>query len=273
MTERRVCGIKSHMERFDWPVSVIPRIVVAGRFRLGDRAHETRYRGNTHALHLHDYAGRMRLAGGERVIAVGDVTISPAGLASSYDLDAVGQHWCVHFAADEAGARISLPLHTAGGASVRERMAHIAVLHARADDDPVASVHAGLMLQALLLDLAGPTTAAPSAAERAAALIDARFAEPLDVGMIAATIERSPAHLARAFRARFGMTIPHRLIARRVEHARYLLESTDLPIWRIAERVGIPDPQHFNKTVRRLTGASPSAIRAASAARIVDPDR
>ena len=59
------------------------------------------------------------------------------------------------------------------------------------------------------------------------------------------------------------MTIPHRLIARRVEHARYLLESTDLPIWRVAERVGIPDPQHFNKTVRRLTGTSPSAIRGA----------
>jgi AraC-like DNA-binding protein len=260
------------MEYFDWPVRVIPRIVVAGRFRLGDHAHETQYRGTTHALHLHDYAGLMRLAGGERVIAAGDVTISPAGFASSYALDAAGQHWCVHFAADETGARIPLPVHVAGGASVRERMAHITALHARADGDPVASVQTGLMLQALLLDLAGSTTS-PTAAERAAALIDARFAEPLDVGMIAASIERSPAHLARAFRARFGTTIPHRLLVRRVEHARYLLESTDLPIWRIAERVGIPDPQHFNKTVRRLTGASPSAIRAASVAQVVDPDR
>jgi AraC-like DNA-binding protein len=261
------------MEYFDWPVGVIPRIAVAGRFRLSDRGHETRYRGATHALHLHDYAGRMRSAGGDRAIASGDVTISPAGLASSYDLDAAGQHWCIHFTAEAAGERIALPLHVAGQASVRERMAHIAALHRRTGDDPVAATQAGLALQALLLDLAVPVAAAPGAADRAAAIIDARFAEPLGVAEIAKAVDRSPAHLARAFRARFGTTIPHRLIARRVEHARYLLESTDLPIWRIAERVGIPDPQHFNKTVRRLTGASPSAIRAASAAKVVDPDR
>ncbi|MEO5492598.1 MAG: helix-turn-helix transcriptional regulator [Sphingomonas sp.] len=261
------------MENFGWPIGVIPRIAVAGRFRLGDRGHETRYRGAMHALHLHDYAGRMRLADAERAIAAGDVTISPAGRTSSYDLDAAGQHWCIHFTADDADARVMLPLHVGGQASVRERMAHIAALHRRAGDDPVAAVQAGLALQTLLLDLVAPAAAAPNAAERAAAVIDARFAEPLDVAAIAAAIDRSPAHLARAFRTRYATTIPHRLIARRVEHARYLLESTDLPIWRIAERVGIPDPQHFNKTVRRLTGASPSAIRATSAAKIVDPDR
>lgn len=257
----------------DWPVGVIPRISVAGRFHLGDRGHETRYRGNTNVLHLHDYAGRMRLADSERVIAAGDVTISPAGLSSSYDLDAAGQHWCIHFNADAAGARVAVPLHVAGQASVRERMAHIAARHRGAGDDPIAAVQAGLALQALLLDLAVPPPANPNAAVLAAAVIEARFAEPLTVADVARAVSRSPAHVARAFRARYAMTIPHRLIARRVEHAHYLLESTDLPIWRIAERVGIPDPQHFNKTVRRLTGASPSAIRARSAAATVDPDR
>ena len=215
----------------------------------------------------------MRLAGIERAIGAGDMTISPAGLASSYDLDAAGQHWCVHFAADAAGASITLPLHVAGQASARERMAHIAALHSRAGEDPVAAAQAGLALQALLLDLAAPPPTQPSVADRAAAVIDARFAEPLTVAEVAQAVGRSPAHLARAFRARFATTIPHRLIARRVEHARYLLQSTDLPIWRIAERIGIPDSQHFNKTVRRLTGVSPSAIRAASAAAVVDPDR
>lgn len=215
----------------------------------------------------------MRLAGIDRAIGAGDMTISPAGLASSYDLAAAGQHWCVHFTADAAGASIALPLHVAGQASARERMAHVAALHSRAGGDPVAAAQAGLALQALLLDLAAPPPTQPSAADRAAAVIDARFAEPLTVADVAQAVGRSPAHLARAFRARFDTTIPHRLIARRVEHARYLLQSTDLPIWRIAERVGIPDSQHFNKTVRRLTGVSPSAIRAASAAAVIDPDR
>ena len=261
------------MKVFEWPVAAIPSVVVAGRFRLGDRGHETRYRGSTHALHLHDYTGRMRLAGGERAIGSGDVTISPAGLTSSYDLDAPGQHWCVHFAAANAGACVALPLHVPGQAATRERLAHIAALHVRSSGDAIGAVQAGLALQALLLDIAAPTSAQLGAAERAAVLIDARFAEPLTVAEIAHAVGRSPAHLARAFRTRYANTIPHRLIARRVEHARYLLESTDLPIWRIAERVGIPDPQYFNKTVRRLLGASPSAIRAASAAAVVDPDR
>lgn len=261
------------MIEIDWPLGVIPRIATAGRFRLGDLAHETQYRGTTHALHLHEYSGRMRLAGSERAIDMGDVTLSPAGLPSSYALEAPGQHWCIHFIAGAARGTIALPLHCAGRTALRERFAQIAALHGRAGDNPVAAVQAGLALQALLLDLAAPPPARPDAVERAAAVIDARFAEVLTVADIAKAVDRSPAALARAFRARFGTTMPHRLIARRVEHARYLLESTDLPIWRVAERVGIPDPHHFNKTVRRLTGASPSAIRAASAAGIVDPDR
>jgi AraC-like DNA-binding protein len=264
------------MDGLDWPMRAVPQIEVAGRFALADRAYETRYLGATHALHLHDYDGTMLLAGREQALAPGDVTISPAGQTSSYDLAAPGQHWCVHFAVEARGDDTArLPLHCAASmvAAVRERMAHIAACHARASDSPTAGIQAGLALQALLLDLATPEERVDSAAERAASLIDARFAEPLDVPAIAAAVCRSQAHLARAFRARYGTTIPHRLIARRVEHARYLLESTDLPIWRIAERVGIPDPQHFNKSVRRMLGASPSAIRAASHAATIDPDR
>ncbi len=264
------------MQMLAWPLRAIPRIVVAGRFPLADRRHETRYQGATHALHLHDYAGEIRLSGDDRALVPGDVTVSPAGRPSSYDLAAPGQHWCIHFAAEEArGGMATLPLLIPADrvGAVRERMAHIAVLHSRAADNEVAATQAGLALQSLLLDLAAPLDPGDTVAERAAALIDARFAEPLDMSMIAAAMGRSQAYLARLFRARHGMTIPHRLIMRRVEHARYLLESTDLPIWRVAERVGIPDAQHFNKTVRRLLGASPSAIRARSHAAAIDPDR
>ena len=266
------------MDALDWPLVAIPRILVAGRFPLADRAHETRYRGVTHALHVHGYAGRMRLKGREIALSRGDVTISPAEHVSSYHLDAPGLHWCVHFApAEDEGERVPLPLHRPGSEAsgrIIEAVAHIAALHARARDSRIAGVSAGLALQALLLALGeGDAPPAPSAVERAALIIDSRFAEPLDAPAIAAEVGRSPGHLARAFRARYGTTITHRLIARRIEHARYLLESTDLPIWRVAERVGIPDAQHFNKSVRRLLGASPSAIRARSGAAAIDPDR
>ena len=260
-----------------WPLAIVPQISVAGRFVLADRAHETRYRGPTHALHLHDYCGDLRREDRTQTLAKGDVTLSPAGRTTTYALDQPGRHWCIHFVpvADEASLAIPLRIPAAAiGGGVRERTAHVAALHARSADSRIAAAAAGLALQELLLWLADRSHhAAPGAADRAAAIIDARFAEPLDPAMIAGEVGRSPAHLARTFRARFGTTIPHRLIQRRAEHARYLLESTDLPIWRIAERVGIPDPQHFNKTLRRVLGASPTAIRATAARAAIDPDR
>lgn len=258
------------MDGIDWPVEIVPRIAVAGRFALADRGFETTYRGQTHALHLHGYNGVMLLAGERRRIGPGDATLSPAGERSAYDLGRGGHHWCIHFHAADAGPSARLPLHVVrAGGWLREAMVHAAALHARGG--PLARAQAGLTLQGALLRLAEGD--ADDAAGRAAALIAERFAEPLDVPTIAREVGRNPAHLARAFRRRYGETIPHRLIARRIEHARFLLESSDLPIWRVAERCGIPDPQHFNKTVRRLLGESPSTIRAAAAISPVDPDR
>lgn len=267
------------MQMFQWPAAMVPTIIRAGRFPLADRDFATRYRSATHALHLHVYAGEMQLAGEAVSLRPGDLTLSPAGLPSAYHLDTPGHHWCIHFTPADAAGEIALPLRLSlagGGTVVREQMAHVAALHARGQESLVARASAALSLQALLLWMAEQVAPAPrpcSAADRAAAFIDDHFHEPLTVPAIARAAGCSPAHLARAFRARHGVTVPHRLAERRVAHARYLLESTDLPIWRVAERVGIPDAQHFNKTVRRLLGASPSALRAAAAGPLVDPDR
>lgn len=269
------------MLMLDWPIAALPRVVVAGRFSLADTGFATTYRGRTHALHLHDYDGRMRLAGENWGLTSGDLTVSPAGRPSSYDLAQAGYHWCIHFVpAGRSGETIALPLRLAlGGAApaARERMSHVAALHARTGTSRVAAAGASLALQELLLwvwERSVPMPAGAEKAEQAAALVDARFPEPLTVAGIAHELGCSRAHLARQFRARFGTTLAHRLIERRMAHARYLLEATDLPIWRVAERSGVPDPQHFNKLARRLLGASPSAIRAAADGAIpLDPDR
>lgn len=284
MDASALSGIYSTMFKLRWPLASIPIVSTAGQFTLADGCFATTYFSQTHALHLHGYAGRIMLGGEIIDIQPGDLTLSPAGLKSAYNLVAPGKHWCVHFAATPLnGDMVALPLHIrldAAANSVRERMAHIAGLHARGTDSPIAQASARLSLQELLLWLVewstAPTAGVGSLAAvmQVAAMIDADFHEPLTVPAIARAVERSQGHLSRQFRSHFGVTIPHRLLNRRVEHARFLLESTDLPIWRVAERSGIPDPHHFNKTVRRLLGVSPSAIRRASlGAPTVDPDR
>jgi AraC-like DNA-binding protein len=272
---------------FTWPTTTVPRIRVAGRFPLNDRDYATTYLGRTHALHLHSYEGRIRIGGQQFTLRDGDLTISPAGIASGYDLQAPGHHWCVHFypAQDfptqggDAGSQISLPLHLRlhGAATyVRERLMHISRLHARgsAADAPnaLASATAAIALQELLLWCVARSQAqafasgaeASAIIERVAAIIDARFHESLSIARIAREVGKSQNYIARRFRERFGMTILQYALSRRVAHARYLLESTDLPIRRVAERVGIDDAQYFNKQIRRHLGDSPSAIRAAA---------
>lgn len=262
------------------PLDVLPQIVVAGRFPLADTDFSTIHQGRTHALHLHGYEGEMILAGRRVRLAAGDVTLSPAGMPSSFHLETPGHHWCIHFEAAEQAREVApVALHQPACEGLRERFAHVSALFSTASD-PIAWAAARLAVQELLLSLARLNAPLPTddAAARAAAYIDQHFDRPIGMGEIAAAAERSPVYLARIFRRRFGITVPHRLLQRRAQHAQFLLESTDLPIWRVAERCGIPDPQHFNKTIRKILGASPSSIRARTAVArragpVVDPDR
>jgi AraC-like DNA-binding protein len=46
-----------------------------------------------------------------------------------------------------------------------------------------------------------------------------------------------------------------------MELARHLLVSSSLGVAEVGRRVGLPDPQYFNKQFRRVAGASPLAYR------------
>jgi AraC-like DNA-binding protein len=252
---------------FRWPARFVPVLHVAGRFPLDGRNFQDTYRHTTHALHLHDYAGRMRMGRRELALQPGDITISVANGLTQYDLPQPGHHWCVHFQpATMRGASVALPLHLPAGTQRRhlaDRLAEISQLHNQTNP-----ARAAVLFQDLLLWLAGQQTSvkrATAALDRLLALLDERFAEPWTVPQLAATVGLTQDHLARCFRQRLGMTIPRYLLQRRITHARQLLTITDLPVNRIAARVGLPDPQHFNKQFRLLTGLSPTAARAESA--------
>jgi AraC-like DNA-binding protein len=250
---------------------VVPTVQVAGRFPIDDRAFAFTYRHPTHALHLYEYSGRIRMRGQEIALEPGDVTMSVAGLPTQYDLPEAGYHWCVHFhkVRDQAD-RVSLPVHMrlpGRRHHLADRIAEVA----RLVRDPTRSgahVRAGLVLQDLLLQLAeSPSLVKPKgrASDAVAGLLtvmDQRFAEVWTVPQLAALVGVTQDALSRRFRERTGMTIPRYLLQRRIAHAQHLLEITDLPVKRIAERVGMPDAQHFNKQFRLVTGLSPTAARA-----------
>jgi AraC-like DNA-binding protein len=98
---------------------------------------------------------------------------------------------------------------------------------------------------------------------RAKDLIDARYAEPLDVAAIARSARLSQAHFSREFRRAFGETPHQYLLTRRLERAAALLRSTDRPVVDICFVVGLRSIGSFTTSFGRAYGMSPTAYRAA----------
>jgi AraC-like DNA-binding protein len=98
---------------------------------------------------------------------------------------------------------------------------------------------------------------------RAKDLVDARYAERLDVPALARAARLSPAHFSREFVRAFGET-PHRyLLTRRLERAAALLRTTDRSVADICMTVGLRSVGSFTTSFGRMFGLSPTAYRAA----------
>jgi AraC-like DNA-binding protein len=97
---------------------------------------------------------------------------------------------------------------------------------------------------------------------RARDLVDARYAERLDVPALARAARLSPAHFSREFQRAFGET-PHRyLVTRRLERAAALLRTTDRTVADICMTVGLRSVGSFTTSFGRMFGLSPTAYRA-----------
>jgi AraC family transcriptional activator FtrA len=94
-----------------------------------------------------------------------------------------------------------------------------------------------------------------------------RLAEPLTVADMARHAGYSARSFARRFAADTGTSPLRWLIGQRVEHARRLLEGTDLPVEHVAERAGFGTAtalrQHFSRALQTSPTAYRRAFRAA----------
>ena len=84
---------------------------------------------------------------------------------------------------------------------------------------------------------------------------------PISVADIATQAAVSPATLHRRFRAEFGCTPIQWLTMIRVEHARRLLEQTDLAVDQIAHRSGLGSATTLRNRLAVDTGLTPTAYR------------
>ncbi len=87
------------------------------------------------------------------------------------------------------------------------------------------------------------------------------LAEPYELGRLAGAFHVSTRTLLRRFRAETGESPLDFLRRARVRAARNLLETTDLPLARVVERVGYRDAGTFRRLFVEQVGMNPADYR------------
>ncbi|MYM69827.1 helix-turn-helix domain-containing protein [Pseudoduganella sp. FT55W] len=101
----------------------------------------------------------------------------------------------------------------------------------------------------------------PAVRRRLADYIEANLAQNITLGMLAQLACLSEYHLLRMFKVSFGMPPSAWIAARRIDHARMLLKTTDHSLQQIADACGYADLSHFSHRFRTALGAPPSRYR------------
>ncbi|MFL6144956.1 MAG: GlxA family transcriptional regulator [Labedaea sp.] len=88
-----------------------------------------------------------------------------------------------------------------------------------------------------------------------------RLGQPLELANLAGHAQMSVRTFSRRFRAETGLSPGTWLIQQRVRHARHLLETTDLPVDRVAAEAGLGTAASLRTHLRASIGVAPLAYR------------
>ena len=92
---------------------------------------------------------------------------------------------------------------------------------------------------------------------RVTAYIQANYRENIDRDDVAAVAYITPNYLSKQFRSKMGMNLREYINQIRVEEAKRLLLSTNLPVSEVAGTVGYENISYFSTVFRKYTGMSP----------------
>jgi AraC-like DNA-binding protein len=241
------------------PLSQPPRLVDCFRQSLhGTRGDESYRMDGFWCLNLFHDPAELELAGERHAIPSGSAVITPADIDHTYRFPGPTRQTWYHFAPDPAAAVGTVPVVTPLGASWPQVLA-----------DALDGIAAnGVRRQARLWDLlwslaedADPVAERPPLVRALLTWIEAHVAEPVGPADAARALRLSTSQVGRLCVAATGRPFQAEIRHRRAARAVHLLRSTGLRAAQVGALVGWPDPQHFNKLLRRLTGRAPGAWR------------
>jgi AraC-like DNA-binding protein len=117
------------------------------------------------------------------------------------------------------------------------------------------------LVRTVTASAADQTRPASAYLERTKRYVDEHLDEPITVPMLSQATGLSPARLHAHFRKEIGMPPGEFVLRTKIDHARTLLSTTDLPITQIANSLGFATTQYFATAFKRLTRTTPTAYR------------
>lgn len=96
---------------------------------------------------------------------------------------------------------------------------------------------------------------------RVTAYLHDHLDQPLNLARLAEVANLSPCHWHRVYHALHGETIAASLRRLRLHRGAGYLATTTLPVARIAQKCGYPNPQSFTRAFRQQHGLSPAEFR------------
>ena len=96
-------------------------------------------------------------------------------------------------------------------------------------------------------------------------IIAEEYMRPIGLAYVAGRVSLSPSYLSYLFSSAVGETFNDYLTRARIEKAAELLETTNLKIYEVGERVGIPNYRYFSEVFRKRTGKRPKDFQSGGA--------
>ena len=91
--------------------------------------------------------------------------------------------------------------------------------------------------------------------------LNEHIAQEMKIETLAAMVFLSPSRLAHLFKNELGQTVYAWREAQRINRAKWLIQTTSLPLNKIALSVGYGDPVYFTRIFRKHNGIPPGEYR------------
>lgn len=239
-----------------------PRIASASAAAIhGERGDESYRLPRLWCLNLYRGEGVLELRGDRFPFHPGCVSVTPPDTDYRFSFRSRTIKTWVHFAPEAVGAAMQIPVMQDLGPDFEALRAAVVDACAWRQSEPS---RATARIWDVLWRLVGRPQGAGGqhpVVQQACEHIEQCLGNQLSPEGVARRCGCSATHLNRLMRQAKGLSLMDYVRARRVERAVHLLRQTTLSIGRIGGIVGIPDQHQFNKTVRRVVGKSPRAVR------------